>query len=105
MNQQKSSKTEEDWQGELPSLEELRAHIDGIDDQVLDLLNERARVVLLVGKVKRAQGLPIYVPSREDRILIRLRERNRGPLNDETVARLYRRIIEAFRQLEEEMEP
>lgn len=105
MEQQKTPHIEEDWRGELPSLEELRAHIDLIDNQILDLLNERARWVLLVGKVKRARGLPIHVPSREHVILTRLRERNRGPLNDETVVRLYDKIIEAFRRLEGELEP
>lgn len=106
MDQQKSPSAKEDgWQRELPSLEELRAHIDLIDDQILDLLNERARLVLLVGKVKMAQGLPIHVPSREHVILTRLRERNRGPLNDETVVRLYDKIIEIFRRLEGELGP
>lgn len=104
MEQQKTPKIEEDWRGELPALEELRVHIDLIDNQILDLLNERARWVLLVGKVKRAQGLPIHVPSREHIILERLRERNRGPLTDETVVRLYDKIIEAFRRLEGELE-
>ena len=92
---------ESDWKGQSPAIEEFRDQIDIVDDQILELFNERARLVLRVGEIKRAQNLPIYVPDRESRILERLRDRNRGPLDTDTVTRLYRDIIEKFRCLED----
>ena len=50
------------------TLEELRAAIDTIDDRILDLLNERATLVLRVGKVKEAERRAFYVPNREREI-------------------------------------
>ena len=41
-------------------LEELRRRIDGIDEQLVDLLNARARVVVEIGKLKQQNNAPIY---------------------------------------------
>ena len=60
-----------------------REKIDALDDQILALLNERARCALSVGKIKRAEGLPFHVPERETLILNRIRELNGGPLSHE----------------------
>jgi hypothetical protein len=46
-------------------LKPLRETIDAIDDKILELLNERARVVLAVGEAKKDSSAPFYVPSRE----------------------------------------
>ena len=51
------------------SLEELRTRIDEIDTQLVDLLNERARVVMEIGKLKAQADRPIYAPDREKQVL------------------------------------
>lgn len=83
-----------------PNLEKLRNKIDGIDDQILDLLNDRAQVVLEVGKTKAGESREFYVPSRERAIFERLQAGNPGPFPNESVCRVFREIISASLSLE-----
>ena len=61
--------------GKLPR---LRKKIDAIDDRLLELLNQRADVVLEVGKVKQRENLDLHSPLREREILQRLEKANPG---------------------------
>ena len=79
-----------------------RAKIDALDDQILELLNERAQYALSVGKIKCAEGLPFHVPDRETLILNRIRELNGGPLSHEAAQRIFRQIIDESLRLEED---
>ena len=81
-------------------LQNLRQQIDDIDDQILDLLNRRARVVVEVGKLK-AGSSQYYVPSREKAIYDRLIAENPGPFPDEGVRRVFREVISASLSLEQ----
>lgn len=86
------------------ALARLRQAIDAIDDQLLALLNERARLAQSVGHVKLSsgeQGGPIYRPEREAQVVRRLQAANRGPLPNESVERLYKEIMSACRALEQ----
>lgn len=83
---------------DLPS---LRRQIDAIDDQILELLNQRAEVALAVGHAKAGQGLEFYVPGRELEVFERLTTRNRGPFPNDAVRRVYREIISASLSLEQ----
>ena len=85
------------------SLPELRKQIDSIDDQILDLLNRRAGVVIEVGKTKTGQSQEFYVPSREMAIYERLTARNPGPFPAEGIRRVFREIISASLSLEQPM--
>lgn len=82
-------------------LQELRQQIDALDDQILDLLNQRAQVVMNVGKTKQQNQAEYYVPSREKAIYERLMARNPGPFSDEGVRRVFREIISASLSLEQ----
>ncbi len=84
-------------------LESLRSKIDGIDRHVLELLNERVRTAAEIGRVKREQGTPIYVASREEQVLRRLAELNQGPLSDGAIRAIYREIMSAAIALEKPM--
>jgi chorismate mutase/prephenate dehydratase len=84
-----------------------RAKIDRIDERILRLLSERARVAQRIGRRKARQRAGatdgvngFWVPSREKRIYQRLRELNTGPLSDEVVRVIFREIISASRALE-----
>lgn len=83
-----------------PNLQQLRDQIDKIDDQILDLLNVRAGVVLDVGKAKAGESREFYVPSRERAIFERLQARNSGPFPNESLCRVFREIISASLSLE-----
>lgn len=75
------------------SLEELRKKIDSIDEKLVELINERARVVVEVGKLKQASSTPIYVPHREKEVFERIAEFNRGPLSDKTLQAIWRELM------------
>jgi len=75
----------------------MRARIDAVDEQIHRLINERARLAQQVGISKHADGhtVDFYRPEREAEVLRRARARNRGPLRDEEVLRLFREIMSA----------
>ena len=82
----------------FPKLKEKRKKIDLIDRKLLSLLNQRLRTALEIGKVKKEMGEKIYDPKREKKILERLERRNKGPLKDEDLKKIFRTIIKACRQ-------
>ena len=81
-------------------LAKLRQNIDTIDRQLVDLLNERARQVVKVGKVKRATGTPVYAPHREAQVLQKVIGQNKGPLPDRTIEGVYRELMSGSFRLE-----
>lgn len=86
---------------ESAALAPLRQKIDALDADLLRLLNERAKVVLEVGQVKRAAGdAPIYVPHREKAVLDRVRAGNPGPLPDRCVEAIWRELMSGSFALE-----
>ncbi len=78
----------------------LRLQIDAIDAQILDLLNQRARVAEAVGHVKAETNAPVFRPEREAQVLRSVAERNPGPLNSDDVQLIFREIMSACRALE-----
>jgi chorismate mutase len=84
----------------LHALEEYRVSIDALDVRLLELLNERTRVVEEIGRVKRTAKLPIYEPRREDQVFENIAMHNGGPLSAEAVKRIYERIIDEMRTIQ-----
>jgi chorismate mutase-like protein len=83
------------------TLEDLRRDIDRVDEVLVRLLNERARCVCEVGRLKKVQGVEVYQPDREKEVLDHVRSiAKEGPLGAEAVARLFERIIDEARRLE-----
>src|SRR3970282_346880 len=62
-------------------IDEIRKRIDLLDDVLLRVLNERARLALEIGHVKKELGLPMFDPAREKRIFARLKGDNSAPLD------------------------
>ncbi|HPQ94593.1 MAG: prephenate dehydratase [Thiothrix sp.] len=86
-------------------LQALRVRIDTIDEQLLELLTQRARCAEKVAQVKLAEDpkATFYRPEREAWILNRMQALNPGPLQNEQITRLYREVIAACLALEESM--
>jgi chorismate mutase len=82
------------------TIEDLRARIDVLDRQLVELLSERARAVQRIGEIKAAALRPVYEPSREKIIYANVRAANRGPLPDIEVTHIYERIIDVMRALQ-----
>jgi chorismate mutase len=82
-------------------LDALRKAIDEVDGRLLELIAERVRLVLEVGDYKRERGIPIYDPERERQLLDRLTSRAPAPLQPDTVRRVFERLIDESRRLEQ----
>lgn len=78
----------------------IRQRIDLLDDVLLRIFNERARLALEIGHHKKLLNLPVYDPAREKRIFARMKEDNPGPLDDGAIVRLFERVIDESRRLE-----
>lgn len=84
-----------------PDLQELRRAIDGVDTQLLDLIQQRVQLVLAVGAYKKRHGLAVYDPDRERRMLERLTALAKPPLEPDTIRRIFERLIDESRRLEQ----
>ncbi|MBC8098569.1 MAG: bifunctional 3-deoxy-7-phosphoheptulonate synthase/chorismate mutase, partial [Armatimonadetes bacterium] len=82
-------------------LKELRGQVDEINLQLLELLNQRARIVGEIGKVHTALGNSFYDPAREGEMLQALEMANHGPFSNETIKALFREVFRASLDLEE----
>jgi chorismate mutase-like protein len=83
-------------------LEHWRKQIDRLNEQIVELLSERARCAIEVGKIKQVSGQPLHAPERETAVLNQLKAMNNGPLSDEAVQRIFRQIIDEALRLEQE---
>jgi len=81
-------------------IKDLRQKIDRVDEQILRLLNERAEIVLEVGKMKSEARSNFYDPKRESEVLQRLTSRNTGPFPGHAISPVFHEIISACRSLE-----
>jgi chorismate mutase/prephenate dehydratase len=87
-------------------LSELRDKIDAIDEQILQLINQRALCAVEVAKTKIAQGEQgtFYRPDRESLVIRRIKRLNKGPLSDHTAARFFKELMSACLALEKPMD-
>src|SRR5256886_15522696 len=78
-------------------LEQVRARIDAVDEQIHGLINERARLAQQVGISKSSDGRTVdfYRPEREAQVLRLARAPHPGPLRDAEGLPLLRRILAA----------
>jgi len=79
----------------MGKLDELRREVDRIDAEIVRLLNERARQALLIGCEKQRNQAPIEDSLREEEVIARAQQANGGPLDNGSLAAIYRSIIRA----------
>jgi chorismate mutase/prephenate dehydratase len=97
-------------------LDQVRVEIDSIDQQIQELISQRARCAQDVADIKTAeaqaakargeveQEAVFYRPEREAQVLNRIKDRNEGPLAGENVALIFREIMSACLALERPMQ-
>ena len=85
----------------MSELKDLRGDIDAIDEEILNLLNRRARIVIEVAGIKRKENTRFYSPEREKEILQRLISINKGPFPNSAIKPLFREILSASLSLEQ----
>lgn len=83
-------------------LEILRDKLNGINLEMLRLLNERAQIAREIGEVKEKQGIPKFDPVRERAMLEELTAQNPGPFKDAAVKHIFKEIFKASLNLQEE---
>lgn len=81
-------------------LGEIREQIDSIDNQVHDLLMQRASLVSSVAAAKKKDGLQIVQPAREARMMRRLLHRHEGTLPRATIVRIWRELVSSVALLQ-----
>jgi chorismate mutase len=83
-------------------LASCRKQIDATDQQIVALLNRRARIVAEVGKIKKEAHLPVAAPAREEQVLDRIIQLGgAGPLPSDRLRRIYKTVIQEMRTWEE----
>jgi len=86
----------------MERLAECRRKIDVLDLRLLELLNERTRIVEEIGHIKYHLSLPIYEPKREDDVFRNVTVNNSGPLSSDAVKRVFERIIDEMRNIQKD---
>ena len=82
-------------------LDRHRRRIDRLDEELVRLLNQRAACADEIGRLKQRVGMEVYQPGRERDVLEHVRRVNAGPLADASMTRLFERIIDESRRLEQ----
>jgi len=80
----------------------LRKKIDAIDQRLVKLLNERAKVAVRIGQIKQENAAPIFSPAREEIVLRRVTRANKehGALSAQAIRNVYSEVISACRSAE-----
>ena len=91
--------------GPQEQLAACRQQIDSLDQRIVELVQQRARVVEEVGNIKREAHLPVTVPSREQQVIAKAEELAKGgPLPAEAVGRIYQKLVEEMRIWEAQLD-
>lgn len=77
-----------------------RRKIDAIDRELVRLLNERARCVTEIGKIKRDGSIPIQQSDREREVMQNVFDSSQGPFENEQLRRIFQQIVEEGKGLE-----
>jgi UPF0755 protein len=81
-------------------LKNLRSETDKIDRKLVALINKRFYYSILIGRLKKRFGLSAYSPNREKEINLNITNSNEGPLDNVTLLRVYERLIDESRSLQ-----
>ncbi len=85
-------------------IEDLRNRVDEVDRELIRILNERARIVQELVTIKAEAGKPLFDPRREEEILQKVAEQNKGPIYDTSMREIFELILHRIRDLEVQRE-
>ena len=83
-------------------LESYRERINNIDHRMVDLLNERAKIVMEVKKLKQKQDVPLYDARREEELIENIAKYNKGPLYRDNIIQIFESILRNVQILEKD---
>ena len=79
-------------------LNKKRRKLDLLDQKLLTLLNRRLRITVEIRKIKKGVGKKVYDAEREEEILDRLKRRNKGPLKERDLKKIFATIMQVSRK-------
>ena len=82
------------------NIADWRKKIDEMDRRLVELLSERARAAIEIGRLKRETNVPIYEPERERTVFENVQHMNRGPLPGRDLVRIFERVIDVMRNIQ-----
>jgi len=85
----------------MQKLADCRRQIDEVDLKIVELLNQRTEIVNEIGRIKHEFSLPVYEPKREDQVYENIASHNPGPLTSEALKRIFERIIDEMRTIQQ----
>ncbi|MDD5660155.1 MAG: chorismate mutase [Actinomycetota bacterium] len=81
-------------------ISKYRDEINRIDKGIVEYLNERAKVVLAIKKLKKKNNLPLYDARREEELLNNITKYNKGPLYNDNIIQIFESILRNVQILE-----
>lgn len=81
-------------------ISKYREEINRIDKAIVDYVNERAKVVLEIKRLKKKNNLPLYDARREEELLNNIAKYNKGPLYNENIVQIFESILRNVQILE-----
>lgn len=90
---------ESDWKKKLG---EYRDQINDIDMKLVDLLNDRAMVVMKVKKLKQKENMPLYDARREEELIENIAKHSKGPLYRDNIIQIFESILRNVQILEKD---
>jgi chorismate mutase len=90
--------------GTQDRIEDLRSRVDEVDRELIRALNERARIVQEIVAIKAEAGKPLFDPRREEEILQKVAEENKGPIYDSSMREIFELILHRIRDMEVQRE-
>lgn len=85
----------------MEDLARCRERIDQLDIELVEMLNRRTAIVEEIGRIKQSFHLAIYEPQREEDVFANVSAHNHGPLSEEAVKRIFERIIDEMRRVQQ----
>ena len=87
-------------EGAANEMGSLRAGIDAVDEEIVRLLDRRARLARGIGEIKQKNGLEAYAPAREREVLDRVKSLSEGVFPKGGLEAVFREIISSSISLE-----
>lgn len=86
-------------------LKKMRNRVDLLDKFLVYLLNKRTKTTIMIGRIKLSLNQPTYNPERERDVMQKIYRSNKGPLKDESLERIYERILDESRATQKSESP
>ncbi len=84
----------------MDDISRWRDNIGEIDAKLVELFNKRAECALEIGRIKMEKGMEIYNPDREKEVIKSVCSRNKGPLGNGAIEKIFKQIISECRLIE-----